>query len=176
MQATELLQVISRLRAGQCDVSDGVALEQATADEFLLELADYPFVFQERRLNAKWEVGRARIVSLETVVFRRPESRFPMVLMLPCLRDCLFISGEGSAITGLSAVTKILLRPIHKPAHALALSTSRGFKFDQTIDGWILKPLTKRTVKLTDDFLQQRGWKFDVLDQIPGFAVRGRTK
>ena len=176
MQTIELLDVISRLQAGQCDASDGLALEHTSADEFLRELGDYAFVFQERRFNAKWELGRARRVSLETVVLRNSAARFPTVLMLPCLRDCLFISGEGGAITGLSRVTKIMLRPIHKPARGLALSTSRGFKFDQTVDGWMLKPLTKCTVKLTDEFLQQRGWKFDVLEQLPGFTARGRSK
>ena len=61
--------------------------------------------------------------------------------------------------------TRLRVKPIRTPFQGLALSTGLGFKLDRTPDGWHVKPLVKRTVKLTDDFLLKRGWRYDSVQQ-----------
>jgi hypothetical protein len=76
------------------------------------------------------------------------------------------LSGEAEAVTGISTSQRIVVRPIRKPFHGLAVTTSHGFKIDRFPDGWNVKPLVKKTVELTEDFLRQRGWQFDLFRQV----------
>jgi hypothetical protein len=43
--------------------------------------------------------------------------------------------------------------------------SSADFKLDKKLDGWAIKPLRKRVVKLSAEFLRVRGWRFDHLKQ-----------
>jgi hypothetical protein len=88
------------------------------------------------------------------------------LILVPVLRHCFLLSGEAEAVTGISMSPRIVIRPIHTPFHGLALTISRGFKLDKFPDGWAVKPLVNRTVKLAEDFLQQRGWRFDLFRQV----------
>jgi hypothetical protein len=144
-----------------------MGLEQLKADDLLAALAPvYPLRFQDRRLAKKWEVGLARSLRFELVARCFRGSQFPTLMLVPVLSRCLLLSGEAEAVTGISTSSRIVVRPIHKPFHGLALTTSRGFKLDKFPDGWEVKPLVKRTVKVTEDFLRQRGWRFDLLRQV----------
>ena len=166
-QTEELLR---RLRTGSIDPADIAALEQSKASDLLAELAtDYPLRFQERRLGEKWEVGLARSLRHELAARVPRDSSFPIVFLVPVLRSCLLLSGEGDRVTGLAATTRLTVRPSRTPSQGLALTTGRGFKLEQAPDGWAVKPLHKRTVKLTEEFLRRRGWQFDLLWQ---FAPR----
>jgi hypothetical protein len=167
MRATQTADFLRRLRAGQLGPTDAAYLEQLKPDDLLADLAEvYPLRFQERHLSKKWEVGMARRLRFELVARFSRGSQLPTLLLVPVLRQCLLLSGEGQAITGISTIRRIVVRPIHKPSHGLALTTSGGFKFDKLPDDWEVKPLGKRTVKLTEDFLRQRGWQFDRLRQV----------
>ncbi len=87
---------------------------------------------------------------------------FPILLMLPVFRDCLLLSGEAESVTGVAVATRLIVKPRRKPRRALVLTTGRGFKLDRSPDGWVIKPVKKRTVTLTEEFLRKNGWQFDL--------------
>jgi hypothetical protein len=166
MLASQTGELLRHLRVGQFDLPDVAYLEQLKANDLLADLAPvFPVRFQDRQLSEKWEIGMARSVCFELVAQRSRGSDLPTLILVPVLRKCLFLSGEAETVTGISMSPRILIRPIHKPFHGLALTTSRGYKLDKLLDGWEIKPLAKKTVKLAEDFLRQRGWRFDVLRQ-----------
>ncbi len=76
------------------------------------------------------------------------------------------LSGEENQVTGISSCSRIVVKSISQRSHDIALTTGRGFKIDRFPDGWQIKPLVKKTVELTEDFLQQRGWQFDLFRQV----------
>ncbi len=165
MVTTQVEELLRRLKTGVFDPADVHALERTTPAELLAELdARYSIRFQERRVGRKWEVSVAHSLHFELTVAAR-KSPFPMVFIVPVYRSCLFLSGEEDRITGISVATRLRVRPIRAPFQGLAVSTGPGFKLDRTPDGWHIKPITKRTVKLADDFLLKRGWRFDALQQ-----------
>jgi len=164
MQTIQAEDLLGRLRAGHIDPAAPLALEQTTAGELLAELASvYRLRFQERRLREKWEVGLARSLRHELAVRAFRASRFPVLVLMPVLRNCLLLSGEGETITGVTVIARLIVKPTGSPTPGLALTTGRGFKLEKAPDGWAVKPMHKRTVKLTEEFLQQRGWCFDFL-------------
>lgn len=166
MLTIQIEELLDRLKAGVFDPMDVQTLEQAPLHDFLAEVeAAYPVRFQERRIREKWEIGLARRLRLELASFSSNRACFPLLVMMPVFRHCLFLSGEGDAITGIGLATRLMVKPIQKPFQGLALTTGRGFKLERTPDGWDIKPLMKRTVKLTDDFMQKRGWRFDLMHQ-----------
>ena len=159
-QKKELLQ---RLRAGHFDPADTEELERTPCSELLAELEpDYPFRFQQRRIRDKWEVGMARSFGFKLAASFSENAVFPILLMLPVFRDCLLLSGEAQSVTGVAVATRLIVKPRRKPARALVLTTGRGFKLDRLPDGWAIKPVEKRTVTLTEEFLRKRGWQFDL--------------
>ena len=167
MLAIQTEELLRRLRAGQLDATDAAHLEQIKADDLLALLApSYPLRFQERRLSKKWEASMARSLRFELLTRFYNGSQFPTLMLVPVLSHCLLLSGESEAVTGISTSPRIVLRAIHKPFNGLAITTSRGFKLDKFPDGWEVKPLVKKTVKLSEEFLRQRGWQFDLLRQL----------
>lgn len=170
MLTAQTEDLLNRLKTGAFDQADIQALELTTAQEFLAHLeSDYRFRFQERRLRDKWELGVARSLRFELTALSSKGSVFPLMIVVPIYRNCVFLTSEADVITGISVATRLTVRPIRKPTPGLALALGRGFKLDRMLDGWRLKPLGRRTVKLTDEFLQKRGWRFESLQQ---FAPR----
>jgi hypothetical protein len=72
---------------------------------------------------------------------------------------------EGDAITGVSRLGRLAVRAVAKPVPGLVVTTGRGFKLDNSPDGWAVKPLRRRTVRLSESFLKARGWRFDHVSQ-----------
>ena len=167
MIATHTAELFDRLRHGILDRNDTSMLEHARASEFVAELKSvYRITFQERRLRGKWEVSLARVLRAELVARSVPGALFVSLHVVPVYKDCLLLSIEDDSITGISRITKLTVRGVKKPTPGLALTTGRGFKLDNTPDGWSLKPIQKKTVKLAESFLRDRGWKFDHLNQL----------
>jgi hypothetical protein len=159
-------ELLDRLKTGTFDPAGVQYLEQTSAHDFHAHLESvYCCRFQERRLRDKWELGVARSLRFELTALSSKGSAFPIMLVVPVFRNCLFLTSEADVITGVSVATRLTVRPIRKPFRGLALALGRGFKLDRMLDGWHLKPLGRRTVKLTDEFLQKRGWRFDTLEQ-----------
>ncbi len=154
-------QLLSRLRSGTFDPADLEVLERTPLRDVRADLdAVYPLIFQERRLGGKTEIGMAHSLRLEFAAYAK---RFlvPIWFMVPVYRGCIFLSAEGDRVTGISVATGLRVRPTRTPTRGIALTVGRGFKLDHSLDGWDLKPLARRTIKLTDEFLQKRGWRFD---------------
>ena len=166
MLTAQTSDLLSRLRVGVFELSDLEILEQSSIHAFRSELdADFPLQFQERQFNGKWEFGMAHSLRFELASLGSKRSVFPIVYLAPVFKRCVFLNGDGDAITGISLVNRLRVRPIRKPVRGSALTMGRGFKLDHMLDGWALKPLQKRTVKLDDDFLRKRGWRFDAIEQ-----------
>jgi hypothetical protein len=162
MLATWTLELLVRLQNGTFDPTEVATLEQTAKSDWLADLSsEYPHVFQERQLRHKWEVGRARLVQHRATLRSYRRSLFPVLVLVPAFRDCLLVSGEGDAVTGIAAITRLTMKQITKPTKGLAISTGQGFKLDKSLDGWGIKPIAKRTVELTEDLLRKRGWRFD---------------
>jgi hypothetical protein len=105
----------------------------------------------------------ARSVEHRLALKRLPRSPFMVGEILPVLRRCVFLCGEGAAVTGWSLIPQIQVRRGARGSRGVILVTSSGFKLDRFPDGWEMKPLAKKKTLLTEDFLHQRGWRFDAL-------------
>lgn len=166
MLTTRIDDLLPRLRTGSAEPADITVLERTKASDLLAELvSDYSLRFQERRVGEKWELGLARSLRHELSARVPCNSSFPIVLLIPVLRSCLLLSGEGDRVTGVVATTRLSVKPCRTSSEGLALTTGGGFKLEQAPDGWAVKPLRKRTVKLTEEFLRRRGWHFELLWQ-----------
>jgi hypothetical protein len=166
MQTAQIDDLFCRLRSGKFAPADIEFLEQANVDELRKEvLASYPCLFQERRLNQKWEFAAARSVGYE-VVWTSRQSPLPMGLLVPVLRRCVFCSGYGETVSGIAVRGKLIVRPIRKPFKGMALTSGPGFALDHGPDGWDMQPHSKRTVRLSDEFQQKRGWRFDAFARL----------
>jgi hypothetical protein len=143
-------------------------LEQIPADQFVDEIRSsrYRLTFQERRIGRKWEVSLARSLRSEMAFRSIPEAIFVSVVLLPAYLDCLMLNIEDNQLTGISRLSRLTVRPVSKPKGGLALKSGRGFKLDKTPDGWDIKPMRKRVVKLSGEFLRGRGWSFGHLKQL----------
>src|SRR2546423_6805121 len=100
MIATQTEELLHHLRAGICQESDIAWLEQTPLQEILTQLFSvFRFQFQRRRLRAKWEFGAAKSWGFDVASVGN-SSLFPIGLLVPVFRHCVFISGEGEALTG----------------------------------------------------------------------------
>jgi hypothetical protein len=164
MTATSTDDLLHRLRDGTVDASDGAILDQVKASDWVAELrARFPITFQERRIRDKWELGLARSVRPELAARPVPKSTLFSYLVVPVYINCVMLSIEGESVTGVSRVRRLAVRAVSKPTPGLALTTGRGFKLDKTPDGWAVKPMGRRTVRLGENVLNARGWRFDHL-------------
>jgi hypothetical protein len=123
----------------------------------------YPILFQERRIGRKHEVGRARSSKLELAVRKLPDTLFPSVHPLMVLSKCLFVNSYDDSISGITVTSSIRVWPKGGSAKDAILKLGSGFKLDRAPDGWTIKPLKGRPVTLSEDFLRERGWKFEAL-------------
>ncbi|MBI1831691.1 MAG: hypothetical protein HYR84_09600 [Planctomycetes bacterium] len=167
MLTAQTEELLSRLKVGTFDSADVQALENTGADDFVAGLdASYPMRFQERRLRDKWEVGVSSSLRFELVSLSPKRACFPILVLAPVFRNCLFVSSEAGFVTGLSWATRLSIRPVRQLFPGVIMTTGRGFKLDLTPDGWVLKAFEKQTVKLTDEFLQNRGWRFEAIERL----------
>jgi hypothetical protein len=164
MIATRTTDLLHHLQKGILDPTDTAMLEQTSARQLVEEFRSvYRLTFQERRLGRKWEVALARKFRAELAIRPLPDAIFVSFLFVPAYLNCLLLNVEGDTLTGISRLSRLTVWAVSKPERGLALKSGRGFKIDQTPDGWAIKPMRKRTVKLSEPFLRDRGWRFDHL-------------
>jgi hypothetical protein len=165
MIASQKAELLRKLRRGDFSEEDFASIESAPADRFVEDLKSsrYRLTFQERRVGSKWEVSLAHSFRAELKTRQLPDADFVSFLMIPAYLDCVMLNIEDNRITGISRIARLSVWQVNKPERGLALRSGRGFKFDRTIDGWQLKPMKPRIVKLSGKFLQGRGWRFDHL-------------
>ena len=167
MIATHIAELLHRLRKGILDPIDTTWLEQIPADHLVDELRPslYRLTFQERRIGKKWEISLARSFRAELAIRPIPEAAFVSFLLVPAYLNCLMLNIEDNRFTGISRFTRLTAWAVSEPKGVLALKSGHGFKLDKTPDGWNVKPMRKRVVKLSGEFLRERGWRFDHLKQ-----------
>lgn len=161
MTITQLHELLERLKTGTFDVADPEALEHTSAKDILGHLeAVFVWLFQERRVREKWEIGMAKTIRRELASVYAPGFRVPLFLPVLNFRSCLFVSGEQDVVTGIALCSRLKVKPIPK-VRGMALTTGTGFKLDHLPDGWLMKKIEKSTVRLSEQFLQKRGFQFD---------------
>jgi hypothetical protein len=166
MIAARTRALLRHLQDGVFEPEDTAILEQTPASQLLDELRSvYRLTFQERRIGRKWEVSLARRFRAELTCRPTPDAIFMSALLVPAYLQCLMLNAEGDSITGISRLTRLTVWAVSKPERGLALRSGQGFKLDRTPDGWFIKPIQKRIVKLSEEFLRERGWRFDHLSQ-----------
>jgi hypothetical protein len=167
MIAAPTTEMLKRLGRGIFDPADATTLEQSSATNIVNGLMSvYRITFQERRIGRKWEISLARSFRAELALRPVPEAVFVSFLLLPAYLDCLMLNSEDDSITGISRLTRLTAWAAIEPGGGLLLKSGHGFKLDKTPDGWAIKPLRKRLVKLSGEFLRARGWRFDHLRQV----------
>jgi hypothetical protein len=167
MVATRTAQLLHHVKSGILDPADTALLEHTSARQLVDELrCAYPLTYQERRIGKKWEISLARSVRAEIVSRPFAEGILVSFRLVPVYVNCLALDVENDTITGISRRTRLAVWAVHKPEPGLALKSGGGFKLDNMPDGWIIKPMRKRLVKLATQFLRQRGWRFDHLKQL----------
>lgn len=166
MIATHIGDLLRRLRKGAFDPADIGTLERTSASDLRLELVtSYRWVFQEYRLKSKWEFGAARSIGLEMIP-SRIRTLVPSYRVFPVLRYCVFCSGDGDRIGGVSVISKLVLRPKRQPMQGLIVYSGAGFSLDRYPDGWAIKTRSRSTVHLNEALLQKRGWQFDMIPRL----------
>jgi len=163
MVSTKILDLLNQIKLGQFDLSQASVFEPMSADEFVVELVgSYPLVFQERSIRDKREIGMARRVAIETGVRQIPGSNFLRFGTYHSLRHCVLISSYQNSLSEITVLSEILVRPKGGPSLDVVVRMGRGHKLDRTPEGWVLKPLKRRAVVLSEKFLTARGWRLDV--------------
>jgi hypothetical protein len=167
MIASRTTELLSHLHEGSLDATDTAMLEQTSAAQLVNELRSlYPITFQERHVGKKWELSLARQFRAEIRFRVRRNGLFAYCLLVPAYVNCVMINIEDDALTGISRLSRLTVWEIAKPEPGLALKSGHGFKLDKTPDGWSLKPMRRKLVKLSGSFLQDRGWRFDHLKTV----------
>ncbi len=163
MLATPTKELLRHLRTGEISPADTDFLDRADAREFVTELRfAFGFTFQQYRRGKKQEIALARSVRADLVGGADDATgRF-----IPAYIGCLMLSIEENRVTGISAITRLTLQMTDDPIPTWAVTTASGFKLQKMPDGWEGKRLRKRTVKLTQEFLSARGWRFGHLRQL----------
>jgi hypothetical protein len=164
MIATRTNDLLRRLRKGTPDKSDEGFLEQVKVSEWVDELRSFfPITFQERHIRSKSEVSLARSIRTELAARPIPESALVSLAAIPVYVNCVMINIEDDTITAISTISRIAVRAVARPVPGLIVTSGRGFKLDKLDDSWVLKPQRNNTVRLSEDFLKTRGWRFDCL-------------
>jgi hypothetical protein len=152
------------LRLGKLDAASAELLAGRPYGDLVFDLLQsFPVLFQERTVGRKREVGMARSLLFRLAAHRSPGSRSQSMEFCPVLWRCVFVSGYGDAVSEITQLASISVRPAETARTELTLRTGRGFKVDKTSDEWLVKELRPRKVNLSEEFLARRGWKFEAL-------------
>ncbi len=160
----ETTAVLKQLRSNALDPAVVEHLISTPAGAFIADIRDaYPLLFQERTIGRKHEVGLARGVRYELSPHGLDDSLFSPVFLLPVLWKCVLVSSYDDVLSEITATASIRVRPVWEIPNTTVVKLGRGAKLDSTAEGWTVKPLRRRAATLSNEFLRQRGWKFDVL-------------
>jgi hypothetical protein len=167
MITQQTAEMLAKIKKGTFEPGDTALLDQMPADELVAELRSgrYGLTFQERHIGKKWEVSLARTLRAELIQRRIPEAVFVSLQLVPAYIECVMINSENNRVTGISRTSRLTVWLVTKPELGLALRSGSGYKLDRTPDGWEMKPMKKRTVKLPAGLLRSRGWRFEHLQQ-----------
>ena len=162
MLTLQMLDFLHELRLGTLDAAHAAFLDHISANDFISELrTTYPLLFQERSIGRKHEVGMALSVRYEA--HHVSDSLFLSLRLIPFLSQCIMVSSYDDVISEVTATKSVRVRPARESSNQVILKLGPGFKLDKTPDEWAVRLLKRRTVTLSADFLQKRGWNFAAL-------------
>jgi hypothetical protein len=174
MISTEMKVNLDRLKKGEWDAGIQSYFEKLSAKTLIDELkADYGFVFLERRIGRKHEIGMAAGLLFELRHRNGSQSVFADAFLIRTLRHCFLVSSYDDALSEITWANRLLIKPSKRNSKSLRLLFGSGVKVDRTVDGWQTKPLRRGGTPLPQDVLKKRGWQFDLLQPygLPGYAV-----
>ncbi len=164
MPIDQMIHFLRDLRLGKLDAASSKLLGGTPLGDLVSNLLDsFPVLFQERTVGRKREVGMARSLLFRLAARRSTGSRFQSMEFYPVLWRCVFVSGYDDTVSEITQVASINLWPADTARTELTLRTGRGHKLDKTSDEWSKKKLKPRKIKLSEEFLAKRGWKFEAL-------------
>ena len=164
MSTGQMSELLDELHLGKLDSAGVEYLGGAKLSDLLTELrSSYPVVFQERTIGRKHEIGMARRIRFSLAPRQAPGSRFLSMQLRPVLQRCLLMSGYDDLVTEVTQLDSMAIRPKGTTPQSLVLKSGRGYKLDKEGDEWQVIPLGPKAVTLAEDFLEQRGWKFESL-------------
>ena len=162
-ETINLSEILRQLRTGHFNVAEASLLEALSARQLMADLQRwYPVKFQDRDVGRKHEVALARSIRYEVGFANRDVSIFSPLRLRPVLRSCVFASCYDDSLSEITTTSCVYVKPTRKPKKGLILKMGRGFKLDKSPDGWTLNSIKGRAVNLSMEFLEKRGWQFDV--------------
>jgi hypothetical protein len=81
------------------------------------------------------------------------------------------LTSESDRITTLAAMPLLRARVPRDRDEPIQLSCGAGFSLYADPDGWKLKLLEERTITLSRQALQERGWRLDLVEQAERMAA-----
>lgn len=161
------IQELESLRNGTLDVAKPLSFDQVSASALINELsATHGYVFQQRSIGSKTEIGIARTISLQMVFRASQRSMFLGSRLIPILLDCYLISGYDDVLSEVTWSKRISVRPVSRSNREVSLQLGTGYKLDKIDESWSMKPLLRRKMKLSEKVLQDRGWQFDLFKRV----------
>jgi hypothetical protein len=149
MIAPQLDDWVERLKFGTLDVSDLRLIEALRLPNILERLSgSYPIRFLFRQQRTKQEIGLART---HRVVRRQAGTTHTF-------QDCLLLTSESDQITTLAAMPLLRVR-VRRSSEGIDLDCGAGFSLYRDPDGWKIKLLEERTIRLSRQALSVRGWR-----------------
>jgi DNA-binding transcriptional LysR family regulator len=163
MLTGEFRGLLHELGSGKLSAATAEFLAGVPLDDLVSDLrTSYPVLFQERSISRKREVGVARSIRLELAAHQLATSPFQAIHLLPVLWRCVLVSSYDNVISELTAISSITVRPSRTTGEVI-LRMGRGYKLDRTPDEWVVRPLKRQRVALSEEFLRKRGWKFQAM-------------
>lgn len=161
------IQELDSLRDGTLDVTKPLSFDQMPLSTLINELsASHGYVFQQRSIGKKVEIGIARRVEFQMIVRASHRSIFWTSRLCPVLFDCYLLSGYNDIVSEVTWAKRIRVWPVSPRKGEVSLAMWPGHKLDKSEEGWTLKALKRRKTKLSEKLLRDRGWQFDLVPPV----------
>ncbi len=112
MPIDQMIHLLRDLRLGKLDAATTKFLGGTPLGDLVSNLLNsFPVLFQERVVGRKREVGMARSLLFRLAAHRSPGSRFQSMELCPVLWRCVLVSGYDDAVSEITQIASIDLRP-----------------------------------------------------------------
>ncbi len=177
MSTGQMNELLHELHLGKLDAAGAEFLAGARLSDLAADLrGSYPVLFQERMIGRKHEMSMARLIRFNLTPRPVSGSRFLSMQLRPVLQRCLLLSAYDDLVSEVTYLAGIHIRPNETRPRALVLKTGPGYKLDRNGDDWRIVRLKPKAVALTEEFLELRGWKFELLIPFMGQPARSTVK
>ena len=154
---------IKKLAKGTLDISNPGGLEDVEFADLIEQLRSYfDYQFLNHSQRQKKEIGFAESFrrSLPRQARKGSQRRASPQEFHQHFHDCVLLTGEFGAVTGFAKMRDIHFRHDPKRPGSIKITSGEGINLFRDIDGWKIAFLEERTVTLTMESLQKRGWLY----------------